>query len=152
MVKQTVKVDPQLIKQGFQINELTMGDADTGNKLWVCQDSQQLINSEKEIQANIPKEILQCKSVSRDINFSSAHTIKKLSLKQIFSLNGQPIEQFSFDFGFVIPGSTNNWQSIIQASEEMIPVEILSGNLVVETKFYDEDNLICSINVRIFYV
>ncbi|KAL4466062.1 hypothetical protein ABPG74_004299 [Tetrahymena malaccensis] len=152
MVKQTVKVDPQLIKQGFQINELTMGDAETGNKLWVCQDSQQLINSEQEIQANIPKQLLQCKSVSRDINFSSAHAIKKLILKQIFNLNGQPIEYFSFDFGFVIPGSTNNWQQIIQASEQMIPAEILSGNLVVETKFYDEDNLICSISVRIFYV
>lgn len=29
---------------------------------------------------------------------------------------------------------------------------IFSGNIVIETKFYDDDFLVCTSNVRVFYV
>jgi retinal rod rhodopsin-sensitive cGMP 3',5'-cyclic phosphodiesterase subunit delta len=39
------------------------------------------------------------------------------------------VEEYSYYFGFVIPGSTNNWQQTIITSGEgnMIPAEVLSG-------------------------
>ena len=33
--------------------------------------------------------------------------------------------EWSFEFGFVIPGSTNSWQQVIEAADEMLPTEIL---------------------------
>ena len=36
--------------------------------------------------------------------------------------------------------------------EKMIPPEILSGNLVVETKFLDDNQLISISRVKIYYV
>lgn len=42
-------------------------------------------------------------------------------------LQGRVLEEWSFDFGFVIPNSTNTWQSIIEAAPEsqMMPAQIL---------------------------
>ena len=47
------------------------------------------------------------------------------------------METLFFQFGFVIPGSTNSWEQIIVADQEnLMPAEVLSGNLVCETIFY----------------
>ncbi|RTG88287.1 retinal rod rhodopsin-sensitive cGMP 3',5'-cyclic phosphodiesterase subunit delta [Schistosoma bovis] len=75
---------------------------------------------------------------------------------------------WSFEFGFVIPGSTNTWQSLIQSdsADRMIPAKVLSvnrylvisfrflcsGNVVIVTHFYDGDLLVSKSKVRIFYV
>ncbi|KAA3676396.1 retinal rod rhodopsin-sensitive cGMP 3',5'-cyclic phosphodiesterase subunit delta [Paragonimus westermani] len=61
---------------------------------------------------------------------------------------------WTFEFGFVIPGSTNSWQSLIQAdtSDRMIPAKLLSGNVIIVTSFYDGDLLVSKSSVRIFYV
>jgi retinal rod rhodopsin-sensitive cGMP 3',5'-cyclic phosphodiesterase subunit delta len=78
----------------------------------------------------------------------------------------------------VIPGSTNTWQSTIEAAEEsqMLPPDLLrfgpysarsqvhsdigtfcsfdlrSGNIVIETSFFDGDLFVCKSLVRVFYV
>jgi retinal rod rhodopsin-sensitive cGMP 3',5'-cyclic phosphodiesterase subunit delta len=62
--------------------------------------------------------------------------------------------EWCFDFGFVIPGSTNTWQSLIEAAPEsqMIPASLLTGNVVIETTFYDADLLVSKSRVRLFYI
>jgi retinal rod rhodopsin-sensitive cGMP 3',5'-cyclic phosphodiesterase subunit delta len=79
--------------------------------------------------ARIPKSILKCKSVSREINFTSERKIEKFRLEQRVFLRDHMIEEWRFDFGFgqpwartyhnlisifvfhpVIPQSTNTWQ------------------------------------------
>ncbi len=59
---------------------------------------------------------------------------------------------FEFKFGFVIPGSTNTWEQVIKVDENPYPAEMLSGNLVVNTEFYDGATLISSSKIRIFYI
>jgi len=55
---------------------------------------------------------------------------------------------------FVIPGSTNSWQQIIEAAgeNEMMSPSDLSGNITIETSFYDGDFFISKSLVRVFYV
>lgn len=140
-----------LIKSGFKINFMKMKNGDTGECLWECKE----YNLDKQDGSeNLPKEILQCESVNREINFSSVHSIDNLELVQNFYLNDEVIESSRFQFGFVIPNSTNNWEQIIEAksAEEMIPYEVLSGNLVVETIFITCGTVIIKNRVRIFYV
>lgn len=59
-------------------------------------------------------------------------------LQKVF-FQGKCLEEWFFKFGFVMPNSTNQWQSTIEAASEMMPAEILSGNITIETNFFDGD-------------
>lgn len=102
------------------------------------------------VTARIPKEILRCRAVSRELVFHSDSIIKKFRLEQRVYLQGVCIEgmpiiliskllfknsyhliylylEHFFNFGFVIPGSTNTWEQTIVAAppDKMLPAEIL---------------------------
>jgi hypothetical protein len=65
-----------------------------------------------------------------------------------------PSAEWYFQFGFVIPNSTNTWQQTIEAAPpaEMLPAAALSGHVVFETSFYNDEHLLGKTAVRIFYV
>ncbi|CAF0746359.1 unnamed protein product [Brachionus calyciflorus] len=104
------------ILKGFKLNWMNLRDADSGRILW--QSSEDMSNPEIEHEARVPKKLLKCRAVSHKC-----------------------IEEWYFEFGFVIPGSTNSWQSLIEAAPEsqMIPASLLSGHVVIETIFLDGD-------------
>ncbi len=83
------------------------------------------------------------------INFKS---IFRLEQKVLY--RGRPLEEWNFEFGFVIPSSTNTWQSLIEAAPEsqMMPARVLSGNVVIETKFFDDELEVATSKVRLYYV
>ena len=64
---------------------------------------------------------------------------------------GAVMEEWRFDFGFVIPGSTNSWQQVIKAADEMMDPALLSGNITIETSFFDGASFIAKSLVRIYY-
>eukprot|EP00729_Bicosta_minor_P001973 gene1973-7422_t len=136
------------IAAGFKLNFMNMRDADTGKILW--QESEDLCRGD-EHEARIPKKILKCKSVSREINFTSAEEMTEFRMEQHVLFKDQPFEEWLFKFGFVIPDSTNSWQSAAPEAD-MMPASVLNGNVVVETKFFDGDAHITTSRVRIFYV
>ncbi len=141
----------QTIQQGFKINFIRMKDGSNGKVMWETNKYDLNNGSSKE---NIPKTILQCKEVVREINFSSKEKILDLELVQNFYLFGEMIESNRFYFGFVIPGSTNNWEQIVEAKspEEMLSAEVLSGNLEVETLFLSKGEMIVRNSCILNYV
>ena len=69
------------------------------------------------------------------------------------SLHGQVVEEFGFDFGFVMPNSTNSWEQVIDAEEgQVMPAEVLSGNLLVDTYFCVKGQPFAHQKYRVFYV
>uniref|UniRef100_A0A4W3GNL3 Retinal rod rhodopsin-sensitive cGMP 3',5'-cyclic phosphodiesterase subunit delta n=2 Tax=Callorhinchus milii TaxID=7868 RepID=A0A4W3GNL3_CALMI len=149
----TVKEDrASEILKGFKLNWMNLRDAETGKVLW--QGTEDLSLPGVEHEARVPKKILKCKAVSRELNFSSSEQMEKFRLEQKVFFKGQCLEEWFFEFGFVIPNSTNTWQSLIEAAPEsqMMPANVLSGNVVIETKFYDDDLLVSTSKVRLFYV
>merc|ERR1719265_982407 len=130
---------------------MNMRDASTGRIMW---ETAEWDTFAKETTARIPKEILKCKAVSLEINFSSVELMDKFRLVQNLMFNDSLLEGWHFDFGFVIPGSTNSWQQTIEAQDEaeMLPAELLDGNIVIETHFYDGDTFVAQSRVRLFYV
>ena len=59
------------------------------------------------------------------------------------SLQGHVVEQLDFNFGFVIPNSTNSWDQTIEADMgNVMPAEVLSGNLVVDTFFLSGEQIL----------
>eukprot|EP00742_Colponemidia_sp_Colp-10_P003414 GILJ01003635.1.p1 GENE.GILJ01003635.1~~GILJ01003635.1.p1 ORF type:complete len:158 (-),score=11.47 GILJ01003635.1:119-592(-) len=148
-----VAQDPhaRAIMDGFRINWMNMRDAHTGRIMW---ESGEWDNLQDELVARVPKEILNCRVISREINFSSVEIIENFRLQQKIYFHGQVLEEWEFQFGFVIPGSTNTWQQTIEAadSSEMLPADMLSGNILIETLFYDADNFVSKTRVRVYYV
>ncbi|KAL5014305.1 hypothetical protein ScPMuIL_008575 [Solemya velum] len=131
---------------------MNLRDADSGKILW--QSSDDLSSPETEHEARVPKKVLKCRAVSREINFSSKEQMEKFRLEQRVLFKGKCLEEWYFEFGFVIPASTNTWQSVIEAAAEnqMMPANVLNGNVIIETLFYDGDLLVSTSKVRIFYV
>ncbi len=105
-----------------------------------------------ELTAHLPKDILQRQSVTRQFNFSSDAEIRRLRLVQNVKLNGLTIEQWNFDFGFVVPNSTNVWEQTIASNGKTMDATLLSGNVVIDTSFFDGDDLIANTSMRIYYV
>ncbi|CAH2063532.1 unnamed protein product, partial [Iphiclides podalirius] len=142
----------ETILRGFQINWMNLRDADTGKILW--QHNEDMSNPDMEHEARVPKRILKCRVVSREMNFSSVETMDRFRLEQKVLFKGRCLEEWFFEFGYVIPNSTNTWQSIIESAPEsqMMPAHVLNGNVVIETKFFDGDLLITTSRVRLFYV
>ena len=138
------------IKSGFKINLIQMKDGDTGKMMWDCKD---LDLSSPHQTIKISKELLKCKVIKRNVNFSSVEKIEDLELIQNFYLRGELLESSRFKFGFVIPNSTNDWEQIIEAKEDgVLPAEILSGKLNVETLFLCEGKIIVKNKILIYYV
>nr|XP_022906850.1 retinal rod rhodopsin-sensitive cGMP 3',5'-cyclic phosphodiesterase subunit delta [Onthophagus taurus] len=140
------------ILKGFQVNWICLKDAEHGNVFWQGTDDLSLPGVEHR--AQVPKNILQCPAVSREFNFSSKEAIEKFRLEQKVLFKGRCLEEWSFEFGYVMPESTNTWQSIMEAAPEsqMMPASVLNGNVVIETRFFDDKLLICTSKVRLFYV
>ncbi|MXQ79366.1 hypothetical protein E5288_WYG000258 [Bos mutus] len=105
---------------------MNLRDAETGKILW--QGTEDLSVPGVEHEARVPKKILKCKAVSRELNFSSAEQMEKFRLEQKVYFKGQCLEEWFFEFGFVIPNSTNTWQSLIEAAPEsqMMPASVLT--------------------------
>ena len=131
-------------------NWMNMSDAATGEILWQDDNWDDLL-TERDI--HIPRNILQCRAVSREFQFSSIEMLQGLRLEQRIFFRGGLMEDWNFHFGFVIPNSTNTWQQTIEAAEEskMLPASALNGNVLIETAFYDDDLLVCKMVLRVFY-
>jgi len=140
------------IMNGFKLNWMNLRDADTGDILW--KENNDLSKPEKEHEARVPKSILKCRAVSREINFTSVEPMEKFRLEQRVLFKGRCLEEWFFEFGYVIPNSTNTWQSLIEAAPEsqMMPATVLNGNVIIETKFFYDDLLVSTSKVRLFYV
>mmetsp|Transcript_11970 Transcript_11970/g.14248 ORF Transcript_11970/g.14248 Transcript_11970/m.14248 type:complete len:150 (+) Transcript_11970:77-526(+) len=140
------------ILEGFNINWMNMRNAKTGQIMW--EQEWPASWKEEEVVARIPKEIMKCEAVSREINFSSAEKIDDFHLLQKVFVADQCLEEWRFKFGFVIPSSTNSWQSTIEAADaqDMLDPETISGKVVIETSFMDGDTHLLTSVVRIFYV
>ena len=151
-LKLGVASDPvaKKIMDGFSINWMSMKDADTGKVFWKCDTWDKTVLEKTE---NLPKGLLKCKAVAREINFSSKEEIRDFQLIQRVWLAEAVIEQWNFKFGFVIPNSTNTWEQTIEAAppEEMLSVEQINGMVAIETLFLTRGNIVYRSKVRINY-
>jgi len=113
------------ITEGFKINTMTIRDASSGKTLWQSEEWSRAFEEELKIQ--LPASILEYRTISREMNFSSIQQIENFHLVQRVFLKGHQLEEWKFNFGFVIPNTTNTWQCAIDAAQpdKMIPAHIL---------------------------
>lgn len=104
--------------------------------------------------------------VSRETTFTSKRQINDFNIVQrvllehkipnaAHLLNWICLEEWSFHFGFVIPRSTNTWQSVVVAADRSNAAGSEGFNprdatFVIETNFYDGKSFISKniVNVR----
>ena len=149
-----VNSDPQAqrILKGFKLISLTLKNYSNGKVAWTSKDwTDDVFSAVKD--AHLPKEMLGYPAVGREIVFSTEEAIKEFRIQQDILVHGQNIEQWNYKFGFVIPGSENSWETIVEAAGEgnMLPAEYLSGNMYILTSFYAGNLFISRSVVRVFY-
>jgi retinal rod rhodopsin-sensitive cGMP 3',5'-cyclic phosphodiesterase subunit delta len=149
-----VSKDPQAqaILNGFHLIKLTLKNAETGQKAWASDDwAGDVFTTVKE--AHLPAAMLTFPAVGREIVFSTVQPIRDFRIEQQVLLQGRPIEQWNYKFGFVIPGSENSWETIVEAAGEgkMLPASLLSGNMYIVTSFFAGQLFISRSVVRVFY-
>ena len=138
------------IKKGFRVNHMQMKNGENGEVMWEVKSWD--LTKEQHTE-NITKDLLKCKRIIRNVNFSSDEKIDELELVQNFYLMGELFESSRFKFGFVIPGSTNDWEQIMIAKEDgVLPAEVLSGKLQVETLFLIQGRVLYKNRILIYYV
>ena len=138
------------LKRGFRVNHMQMKNGENGEVMWEVKSWDLTKENHTE---NITKELLKCKRIIRNVNFSSDEKIDDLELVQNFYLMGELFETSRFKFGFVIPGSTNDWEQIMIAKEDgVLPAEVLSGKLQVETLFLIQGKILYKNRILIYYV
>ncbi|KNC47597.1 uncharacterized protein AMSG_11721 [Thecamonas trahens ATCC 50062] len=142
----------EALRRGFSLGSLELKDAESGEVYWQSQWDVDRVFDEEQV-ARVPARLLAAKAVSREIVFSSVEMMQAFRVEQEVSLHGSIIEEFHFEFGFVIPNSTNTWSTTLVAADaaDMLPADVLSGNVVIETRFYDAELLIATSLVRVFY-
>uniref|UniRef100_A0A7S1T542 GMP phosphodiesterase delta subunit domain-containing protein n=1 Tax=Tetraselmis chuii TaxID=63592 RepID=A0A7S1T542_9CHLO len=141
----------------FKIEALAFSDADTGEVLWRADSWPAELSGELDV--DIPARILKCKAVTREVKFSSVDLMDKLRMEQLVFMDvggGQmmKVEEWKFGFGFVIPNSTNCWQSTTIAAGEghMIDPAVATGKVVILTRFMDGERPVSEMRVRVHYV
>ncbi|KAK6034634.1 GMP-PDE, delta subunit [Cooperia oncophora] len=78
------------ILNGFKLNWMNLRDAESGRILW--QSTEDMADPHHEHEAHVPKSILKCRTVSREINFTSSEKIDKFRLEQRVFLKENIIE------------------------------------------------------------
>lgn len=71
-------------------NWMNLRDADTGDILWEVNED--LSRPDQDHEANVPKSILQCRAVSREINFTSQEPMEMFRLEQRVFFKGKILE------------------------------------------------------------
>jgi retinal rod rhodopsin-sensitive cGMP 3',5'-cyclic phosphodiesterase subunit delta len=130
---------------------MILRDLDSGKVIW--QENKDFSKDEEHC-VKVPVSILDLRAVSREINFSTTETLKNFRLDQKVKFKGKIMEKWNFEMGLVKAFTTNTWQSTIEAAPEsqMMPAKILSGNITIETDFYDACDFIGRSVVRLFYI
>ena len=146
--------DPEAKKilDGFNLISLTLKNSETGEKAWKSENwGHEVFTTVKE--AHLPARMLSFPAVGREIVFTTKEVIRDFKITQDVVVHGKKIEQWDYSFGFVIPGSQNSWETIVQAAGEgnMLPASYLSGNMYIITSFFSGNNLISKSVVRVFY-
>ena len=80
---------------------------ENGKVLWMC-DKWNMSSNEVQV-VKFPKEMLKYSVLGREMCFYSKNAISDFKIMQRMKLHGQVVEDMCFNFGFVIPGSTNTW-------------------------------------------
>ncbi|KAI9219842.1 retinal rod rhodopsin-sensitive cGMP 3',5'-cyclic phosphodiesterase subunit delta-like protein [Blastocladiella britannica] len=134
----------------LRINSMAIRDAaKSGKTLWKSAELGAAFSD--QVQATLPKSILKCKAVAREINFTSlsAEPFKKLRLEQQIYFSGMLVEEWEFDFGFVIPHSTNSWETVIEGDTD--DADVMAGDVSIETTFFDGDRPLNTARIVLHY-
>jgi len=130
-----VSSDPraQEILRGFSLKPLSLKNSGTGERAWMSSDwGPEVFTTVKE--ARLPARILGFPGVGREIVFASEAAIRGFKIVQNVIVHGSVVEIWAYDFGFVIPGSENSWETIVAGDGNMMPAAVLSGNMFVVSR------------------
>ena len=132
------------------MKDAVSGDVFMDDPHW--HEGNQHLQEGQQREVRFPSKMLKSNSISRMIVFKSKEKIETMTMDQKMYLHGQLVETLQFEFGFVMPNSENTFeQTIVADVGNVMPAEVLSGNLICETYFYTHGKPIHKSSYKIFY-
>ncbi|KAF0768196.1 retinal rod rhodopsin-sensitive cGMP 3',5'-cyclic phosphodiesterase subunit delta-like [Aphis craccivora] len=145
---------PEELPYGFHINWINLVDNDTGEVLWHTNDNYAISgNKFNTITVKIPRKVLDCKALTRTISFTSTHRIDYLKMRHRELVSLQCVHEWVSEFGTVLPDLNETWETTFTHKEGISSssANCLSGDLVMETSFYNGDKFIGSTKILLYF-
>ncbi|XP_043470173.1 retinal rod rhodopsin-sensitive cGMP 3',5'-cyclic phosphodiesterase subunit delta-like [Leptopilina heterotoma] len=135
MPQQTSLINPI----GFKIHWMKLREAKSAEIIWEASDNLTFPN--EELRAWMPKT---CGRIIREVNFSTVRPMNWFRMEQKLFLKDRLFNEWSFE-------SSSVGERTLTAPELLkLPVEIFNGDIVLETKFFYQNNPIASNRIRFF--
>ncbi|XP_050062401.1 retinal rod rhodopsin-sensitive cGMP 3',5'-cyclic phosphodiesterase subunit delta-like isoform X2 [Aphis gossypii] len=105
------------------------------------------------ITVTMPKKVLDCRALTRTISFTSMHRIDHLKMRHRELVSLQCVHEWVSDFGIVLPNLNETWETTFINKEGISSssTNFLSGDLVIETSFYNGDKFIGSTHILLYF-
>ncbi|CAH1731768.1 retinal rod rhodopsin-sensitive cGMP 3',5'-cyclic phosphodiesterase subunit delta-like isoform X1 [Aphis gossypii] len=144
---------PEELPYGFHINWINLVDNDTGTVLWHTNDNYAVSGNKYMITVTMPKKVLDCRALTRTISFTSMHRIDHLKMRHRELVSLQCVHEWVSDFGIVLPNLNETWETTFINKEGISSssTNFLSGDLVIETSFYNGDKFIGSTHILLYF-
>lgn len=123
----------------FQVLWMRIRDVETQEILWESQEDMTFPEIEQRVEIPVT-----CGGIIREIKFSSFKTIPWFCMEQKLVFKGKDLNKWSFE-------SSHSGEKTVTAMEIVrIPVDILSGEISMVTKFTVKDYIISINKLRFF--
>ena len=137
------------ILENFTIDAMKFSDGETGQMFW-C--SSELVGSLQQLSAGavdlrLPVAMAMCPAIVREITFSSVEVIRNLIIHERVWVADCVTHERMFEFGLVIPKSTNTWSTVAYADPHETPhePEECIDQIVLELQVLTGQALLCTI-------
>ncbi|KNE55867.1 hypothetical protein AMAG_01735 [Allomyces macrogynus ATCC 38327] len=150
-----IKAGTALAVPALRLNWMKIKDAHSGYAIWSSTDLSTAFQGEMKV--SMPIDLLKCHVVARELNFTllSPQPLGHLRVKQEFLVNGMVMEEWDFEFGFVIPNSTNSWETLmegdVEAARELDEADWEGTEVVVLTRFFDGERELGTFRLAMAY-
>lgn len=139
----------------LRITSIRNTDQASGSELWRddgwdCKGSGTVSRT-----VQVSSAVLLSRCVVREFEFATARGATALRLEERFWLHDQLVSTEHYAFGMAFPNSTHTWStSMVDETPDgrRLDPAAVSGHVVVEALFFDGDNALCRIVMRVLYV
>lgn len=150
------------LNNGYHAHSITIRSMDTGEVLF---ESTSFFRSfvksrttlddfrcDVEKKLVLPKRTVSSRAILCSLTFSSEESIQNFNCSTDVYLAGTFLEHWDTSFGFVIPGSTNTWETcIVRSDTEFVEPYISSGNVIIDSVLRDGELPLRQFKIRLFF-
>uniref|UniRef100_T1KD33 GMP phosphodiesterase delta subunit domain-containing protein n=2 Tax=Tetranychus urticae TaxID=32264 RepID=T1KD33_TETUR len=142
----------QILAEGFKLHRVSLKDPESKEVLWSTKED--LTKTKEDFKVHLEKNIHErTGDIMMEIVFSSTQAMENFNLKKRLLFKNKCLEEWFIEFGEVKEKSAYTWQIMLTSSPDVMnmPFDALSGQLMIESKYCDQELEFHKGLIRVFY-